>query len=219
MFNKKKCKRCGEGVNSKYLFCPHCGNLCDKKSKKDSGMLGEDDLLNGLEDIQNSLFGGVGGKVVGKMFENAIKMLEKEMQKEANKQNHQEPKSNFQLFINGKRIDNPNPKKTTKKKKHEIKEEFMDLELPQNNLEGFSELPKNEPRTNVRRFSDKVIYEINIPGVKSLKDISITRLENNIEIRARTKNKAYTKIIPISFPIIDYNFSKGKLLIELDSKE
>jgi len=223
MFNKKECGSCNEKVNGKYSFCPNCGNSLNKKRKKeDFGMIGEDDFVNEFENFQNSIFGGVGGKVIGKMFESAVRMLEKEIGKERKRKHHGpigNPGTNFQLFINGKRIDglgtNQNIKEKIKKEKKEISSEG----LPQNILKKFSDLPKNNPKTNVRRFSDRVIYEINIPGVKSLKDISITKLENNIEIRAIAKDKAYNKLIPVNFPITDYNFSKGKLVIELDSKD
>ena len=119
----------------------------------------------------------------------------------------------------GERIDNFQTNRHTHQKIKKQKKEISSNNLPQNHLKKFSKLPKNEPKTNVRRFSDKVIYEINIPGVKSIKDVSIIKLENNIEIKAITKDKAYNKLIPFNFPITDYNFSRGKLILELDSKE
>ena len=222
MFGKKECKKCGERIAGKYLFCPHCGSLLNKKKvKEDFGMLGEDDFTNEFENFQSSIFGGAGEKVLGKMLKSTMKMLEKEMKKEFKRKNHEHvknPRTSFQLFINGERIDNfqTNPHIQQKIKK---KKEISSNNLPQNHLKKFSKLPKNEPKTNVRRFSDKVIYEINIPGVKSIKDISIIKLEDNIEIKAITKDKAYNKLIPINFPITNYNFSKGKLILELDSKE
>lgn len=222
MFGKKECKRCGERIVVKYLFCPHCGSLLNKKkTKEDFGMLGEDDFMNEFENFQNSIFGGTGEKVIGKMLENAMKMLGKEMKKELKRKNHghMNPRTNFQLFINGKRMDSPQTNYPVQQKIKKQKKEISSNNLPQNHLKKFSKLPKNNPKTNVRRFSDKVIYEINIPGVKSIKDISIIKLENNIEIKAVAKDKAYNKLIPINFPITDYNFSRGKLILELDSKE
>lgn len=85
-------------------------------------------------------------------------------------------------------------------------------------LKKISELPKKEPSTNIRRLANKIIYELNIPGVKSIKDISITKLENSIEIKALAGNKAYAKLIPLNLPITDYELSDGKLILELDAK-
>ena len=44
------------------------------------------------------------------------------------------------------------------------------------------------------------------------------KLENSIEIKALAKNKAYVKRIPINLPIINYDFSKEKLVLELGVK-
>ncbi len=57
-----------------------------------------------------------------------------------------------------------------------------------------------------------------MPGVKSIKDISIRSLENSIEIKAIAKEKAYYKIIRIGIPIIRYNFDKEKLTLELEAQ-
>ena len=58
-----------------------------------------------------------------------------------------------------------------------------------------------------------------MPGVKSIKDVSVIQLENSIEIKALAKNKVFYKIIPINLPIKNYNFAKQKLVLELDEKE
>ena len=176
-------------------------------------MLGEDDFINEFENFSNSIFGGMGGRMMGKILESAMKMLEKEMTKEM-KRKGQDPRTNFQLFINGQRVNNlriPTNKKTRQKKKIS--------KLPQNILKKFSSLPQKDPETNVRRFSDKVVYEIDMPGVKSLKNISITKLENNIEVKATSKDKAYQKMIPVNFPITNYELSKEKLILELGLEE
>jgi len=144
-----------------------------------------------------------------------MKILEKEMEKEIKrKDNRHVQKTNFQLFINGQKVDhfNSNENKRTKQKRES-------KNLPQNILKKFSDLPQKDPKTDVRRLSDKVVYEINMPGVKSLKDISIIKLENNVEIKAISKDKAYQKMIPVDFPITGYNLSRGKLILEFGVNE
>jgi HSP20 family molecular chaperone IbpA len=216
MFGKKECANCGEKINGKCKFCPNCGDFIGKKFKKNnSGMLGENDSINEFENFSNSIFNGVGGKMIGKMLENAMKILEKEMQKEIKRKDFQ-PKVDYKMFINGKRINLHH--ENSKRMKNERKE-IPSSELPQGNWKKFSELPKKEPSTNVRRFSDKVIYEIYMPGVKSEKDLSIIKLENNIEIKGVSKNKVYKKLIPMNFPITNYNLFKGKLVLELGINE
>lgn len=221
MFGRKECKRCSTKTNSKFNFCPNCGVPFNENTKKeDYGLLGDSDANENPFDfanMNNPFVGAFGGKMMGKMFESAVKMLEKEMQKEMKKQNSS-PKTNFQLFVNGKKVNIEKNHNHVHKARKEKKE--MDYQtLPQANLKKFGDFPKKEPETNVRRFSDKVIYEINMPGLKSEKEMSIVKLENSIEIKALGENVIYKKIIPISLPITDYKISTDKLVLELGLKE
>ena len=207
--------------SNKSNFCPNCGvpfNVGNSgKSSENYGMLGENDFSENFLDMKNPFLGGFNGKMMGKMFESAVRMLEKEMQREMKRQNPQ--KTNFQLFINGKKVNIEknlnNSLQRTKRQKREMSSE----NLPQATLKKFGDFPKKEPETNVRRFSDKVIYEINMPGLKSEKEISIIKLENSIEIKALGNDVIYRKIIPISLPITDYKISNDKLVLELGLKE
>ena len=98
------------------------------------------------------------------------------------------------------------------------KKKNISVNLPEANLKKFASLPKQEPETQVRRFSDKIIYEVNMPGIKSEKDISVVKLENSIEVKAAGNNVAYKKIIPINLPITDYKVSNEKLTLEFSGE-
>ncbi len=212
-FGKRECKRCGENSNGKYNFCPNCGVPFNGKNQSgdDFGMLGRNDL-EFEQEMQNTFFNGFAGGIINRMFDSTMRMLEKEMQKEM-KRSMQNPVANFQLFINGKpvKFENAPGRRIPEKRKAEIKND----RLPKNTLKDFVSLPRKEPSANVRRFSNKIIYEIEMPGVKSEKDLSITKLENSIEIKAISKENAYSKIIPVNLPVTDYNLSDGKLVLEL----
>jgi len=208
----KKCKRCGKKVNSRNKFCPNCGFPLKKENSKDWGMLGREDIEE-RDSYSNSPFEGITGNLFNKMLRREIKMLEKEMKKEMKKE-REYPKTNVRLMINGKEI---NLKELNKKEKAEKKEKVLD-DFSKNELKNFSKLPKKEPKTNIKRLSDTLIYEISLPGVKSIKEISIRKLEKSIEIRAVSKDKAYSKIIPVNLPILDYELEKGKLILELETK-
>lgn len=78
-----------------------------------------------------------------------------------------------------------------------------------------AKLPRQEPETKVRRLTDKIIYEISLPGVKSKKNLAINKLQNSIEIKAFAKDKAYFKLIPLDFPIQNYKLENEKLILEL----
>jgi HSP20 family molecular chaperone IbpA len=231
MFKNKYCKNCKEKIKSKDKFCPNCGfNLNQKTKEEGYGILGKNDFQEEnlkLNQISNAMFSGFGGKIMGKMLNNAMKMLEKEMEKglnEPNKknlQNREPPMTNFELFINGKRV-NPENIRITKQpmnfqqKSSKIKNpENQNIFFSKENTKKYSEYEKEEPKTNLKRIEDKVIYEISIPGVNSIKDISIVKLENSIEVKAISKNKAYVKRIPLTLNISGYNLFEGKLILEL----
>lgn len=215
MFNKKECFKCQKKINNNYEFCPYCGNNFNQKSGEDWGMLGKDDVKNESNGFPNFLSGGLGGKMLGKMIGSAMMMLEKELSREV--KNPQFPKSNVELFINGKRI-NPENIQVMKKPMNGKKEVHAFPKMSEDKMKKFANLPKKEPLTNIRRFSNKIIYEIIMPEVKTMDDILVNKLENSIEIKAFAKDKVYAKSISLNFPLIDYSFSKGKLILELEAK-
>jgi HSP20 family molecular chaperone IbpA len=223
MFKKKKCKRCGKNASDKYDFCPHCGNNLTNNSQEDFGLLGKTDSFFPENEIQLPF--GL-NKMFNSLMKNLTQELNKELQKEQNpKQNkanargvsiristagNQPPMIEIDSFGNPQRNNQPQEKKVQKVMPQKV--------LSNENLKKISGLPKKEPKTNLTRLSDKIIYEIDIPGVKSLDDVSIIKLENSIEIKALTKDKVYAKLIPISLPITNYLLEKGKLVLELGEK-
>lgn len=217
MFGKKSCKKCRNKINDSSNFCPHCGTPTQKSKEEDWGLLGKDDQEEEeVETFSQGFLGNMNEKILGKMLNGAMRMLEKEMQKEMSQQKNNAPRTNIRLMINGKEItlnNQPQKKNVVKKVK-----EISTKDLPQNKLQGFSDLPKEEPKTNIRRLSNKVVYEIEMPGVKSQGDISIIKLESSIEIKALGKGKAYYKTIPINLAIMAYKLSKEKLTLELEAK-
>lgn len=122
----------------------------------------------------------------------------------------------------GSRIAGPNTsqasqyKEINKEGKEKLKKPKELNKAEKTKLEKFSKLPKQEPETNVRRLSDKIIYEILVPGIKDKRNIIINKLQNSIEIKAFTKDKAYFKLIPLSLPIKRHYLENEKLILELN---
>src|SRR3989338_8867033 len=88
-------------------------------------------------------------------------------------------------------------------------------EISEERARKISKLPREEAETKVRRLSNKIFYEISIPGVKSMKDVIINRLENSIEIKAFSKDRVFFKLFPISLPIIRHRLEGEKFILEL----
>ncbi len=207
MFNKRYCKNCREKVSSKYKFCPSCGMQIENYREDDWGVLGREDLSD-EESFKNLFFTGFSEKIFNNMLGNAFKMLEKEM-----KGMEKAPRSNFRLMINGREINLGQLEQ--KKLRKEAVKKIPKREFEKEQLKKILELPKKEPKTILKRFGDKIVYEIEMPEVKSLKDVLINHLENSIEIKAIGKSFLYFKTIPINMPITNQELSEGKLILEL----
>jgi HSP20 family molecular chaperone IbpA len=222
MFKKKKCERCGKKFDGKYSYCPYCGKrYFNDNENEDWGLLGRDDFVPSIKFPTE----------FSELFNSIFKSLSKELHEQLNEnyfQTDEKPKKikkegisiSISTFGNGppkikvrQLGENPIPEV-----KDKIKEKIKKNTFTKEKIKKFANLKKEEPKTNIRRLSNKVIYELEMPGVKSLDDVSIIKLENSIEIKAISKNKAYSKIIPINLPITNYNLSEGKLILELGIK-
>jgi len=228
MFNKKRCPNCKEKINEKYNFCPYCkASLIDADDEENWGMLGKNDTIPNEKDSLKLPFG------FNALFNNLLKNLNNQF-KELENPNHKQKspkkptlkKGGISISIStssGKppeiRVRSFGNMPEFKKQEEKIKEQTNEIKLPTSKSNKFLGLPKEEPKTNIRRLANKVVYEIKLPGVKSVEDVSIAQFENSIEIKALAKNKVFSKIIPINLPIKNYNLSKGKLTLELDAKE
>jgi len=224
MLKKKKCKNCGEKINNSYNFCPYCKTPIRNvfEDNKEWGLLGRNDF-SPYDEVKlpmgfNTLFNTI-LKSLNKQFNN-VENIENKSKKSKVK------KGGVSISIHTSGNKPPEIKISSfgnlpefKEKEKQIKTKVKELKLPMSDPKKFAGLPKEEPKTNIRRFSNKIVYEINMPSVKSIKDVSIIQLENSIEIKALAKNKVYYKIIPINLPVKNYNLSKEKLVLELEAKD
>jgi HSP20 family molecular chaperone IbpA len=220
MFNKKNCPRCEEKIKSSYDFCPSCGLKLNDNSERKWGMLGKKDYIDEFSTPLPS-FGGISGSFMNKMIGSAMKMIEKEMNKEFEKGNQENPKINsntrIRLMVNGKEIT-PHIK-NLRKETEKTPSKKLPIDFSKENLKKFQKLTKKEPKTHVRRIGDKLTYELEVPGVKSINDVSISQMEGGLEVKAVADKKAYFKNISIDLPLIKYVLSKEILSLEMDAKE
>lgn len=226
MFKRKKCENCGEKINKSYAFCPYCRvSLKDTsdfvEDERNFGLLGKNDLMPykelGLPGGFNTLF-----KLLMKNLNKQFKEFEN-IDNKSKKTGIKKSGIGISIYASG---NSPPEIKITPfgntlgfKEERPIKKNIKNFKLPTADSSKFSHLPKEEPETSIRRFSNKITYEIKMPGVKSIRDISIAQFENSIEIKALTKNKVFYKIIQVGLPIKKYNFTKEKLVLELDARD
>jgi len=210
MFSQR-CSRCESKINNENKFCSSCGlDLRSEHENEDFGMLGRDDNVS--EDQMS-----FSDNFMEKMFNSAMKLIEKQMKNLGNGADGQKtPKKNnqglnVQFFVNGEKVFNENdmtPQQPVK----------ITNNLSKEKLKRFSELPKIEPKSKIKRLSDKVIYELVVPGVESIEDVLINQLESSIEVKALSKDKVYSKNLNINLPILRYHLSQDSLIIEMQGK-
>lgn len=223
MFKKKKCLKCGKKIGEKDNFCPNCGFRNNSENEEDFGMLGKNDLMPSLNEIKlpigfnaifNSLMKNLSKELDGQLRSNL--MNEEEKSKKTIKKDG--ISISISTFGNGPPKIKVNQLGDSPQLKEEKTKPFKQNNFTTEKIKEFASLEREEPKTEIRRLSNKVVYEIQMPGVKSIEDVSIMKLESSIEIKAISKKKAYAKVIPINLPIKKYNLSDGKLILELGIK-
>lgn len=210
MFGKKKCPGCGEKVESKFKYCPWCSFALKKQEIEENfGMLGKDDeIQRALQ--QANLPMGLNGMLGGLM-----KQLEKEMASMNQDPNAIKPRG-FKIQISAgmpkMQMIGPGQNKPN-------------IELPHGNdlIEEVSEderirrsgLKRVEAKSTIRRLPEGIIYEIKAPGVKSKKDVVITKLEQSMELKAYSKDRCYVKTIPMKVEVIGISVKDDTVFLKL----
>lgn len=226
MFGKKKCPRCTKKCSKDYDFCPYCGAILKnlQQEAKEYGMLGKDDDLNEFLNPEPRL-GGFSSSFFNKMFSSAMKMLEKEM-KELDRKNTASEETaanpNFQLYINGKRIELGNPSQINAQEKHDenIKvQKVSKLPMPSEEIiKSSSKLPRQEAKTKLTRLANKVIYEIESNEAISPERLLINKLEDGYEIKIFGRKSVVYKNLQIKLPLLLYSIQANKIFLEFKAK-
>ncbi|MBI5148105.1 zinc ribbon domain-containing protein [Candidatus Pacearchaeota archaeon] len=220
MFVKKQCPRCKEKLDKDFSFCPYCGFSLEKKKDNfwDDGFLDEIDF--------ESMFSKFPFANLMQEIEKQFRDIDKTIKKEEEVKK-MPVESGISISISTSNIGKPVIKVNRIGKGQQIPLRIVGVQpvmetthqnlrnLEDKEIERMSKLPRKEAEAKVRRLSKKIIYEIDLPGVDSLKNVSIDRLENSIEVKAFTKDKAYFKLIPLKLPILRYSLKEGKLILEL----
>jgi len=205
MLNKKICPNCKKKVKGFPNFCPKCG-FPMKNMENKWGMLGKEDSV---EQEVPKIFSGMGSGIMNRLIGNAIKVIEHEMKKNMSSL----PKAKVKLMINGKEM-NPNMIGFPNQKDQNM--QVLPIDFSKENLSRWKKLEKSNPKSKIKRFENRIQYELEVPEVKSIRDISIVKLENSLEVRAVGNKKAYFKIIPINLPLKKYSLVEGLLTLEMD---
>jgi len=209
---KKKCHSCKEKVDRKFMYCPWCGVplKAKKVSEEDYGMLGNTDQIE-LQQAVNDLklpFGFNG------IVNSLMKQIEKEM---ANMDNMSGPKPKgfkIQISTGMPKVQAMNPQPTEQTKTVSSIEAFNE-KISDEERERRVKLKQVPAKSTIRRLPEGLIYEIETPGVTAKKDITLTKLEQSLELKAYTKDKCYVKKLPAKVEILGMAIKSGKIFLRL----
>tara|TARA_Y100000310_G_scaffold339940_2_gene434183 strand:- start:1098 stop:1742 length:645 start_codon:yes stop_codon:yes gene_type:complete len=212
---KKKCPSCGKKIERKFSYCPYCGlGFRKQRDEENFGMLGKDDVVE--KETANEIKMPFG---LNKIMNSLMKQIEKEM----GELGEDRPKGGGGGTGRGFKIQISTGKPQIQQwpvQNKEKKQESEKIELPrisEKELERREKLKRTDAESRIKRLSDRIIYEINVPGVKNKNDVIISKLEEGIEIRAYSKDKCYVKVIPLKVEILGWYLRKNILFVELKS--
>lgn len=196
---KELCPECSDVIEEDFMFCPYCGlDLTDPEEEmQDFGLIGGSDKIKDQKNPFSQL--GITEKMISSLMQNMIKNVRIEM--------HPSNSPEVHSFPNGIKINMGVPKQQVRKSQQE-------QEITEEQIQKLSDLPRMAAKTKVRRFSDKIIYELSAPGIESVKDIFVSKIESGYEIKALAKNKIYVNSLSVNLPLTKYSIDDNKLTVE-----
>ena len=189
MFGKKtiKCSNCNSKVNEKYSFCPDCGNFLNEETEaKEYGLLGRDD--NSSEMPADELNFGIADKLINSLMNSLIKNMDKQFKQFDQDSRRTEIKNlpnGIKIRIGTSAPQNKKAQRTGPFQK----------QLSEEQIEKMSFLPRTQAKSKMKRMGDKIIYELDTPGILSPQDIFISKLESGYEIKAISEKQDYVNIL------------------------
>ena len=200
MFNKKqKCNGCKSKIKEDFSFCPYCGSDMrnPQKEMQDYGLLGKDEMLGAPLTGGGSM--GFTDKLVSSIFNNLMKSLESQMKGTQNNAEVRPMPNGIQI-----KLGVPTQRPRVAKK----------ITISEDQLSRMKGVPRVEAKTEIRRLSDKVIYELKAPGIEKIDDIFVSKVESGYEIKAIGKNKVYVNSLQIDLPLRGYTLHEKGLTVE-----
>lgn len=210
--NRIKCDYCKSKIDGKFNFCPHCGNstISEREELKEFGLLGRNDFSNIKEAKRNPLEDiGLNEKMLNSLMNSIMKSFGNQFRNMAESTSDN---TRVEHFPNGIKIRVGIPQDSQNKQPKQ--KQSIKKQITEKQIKKMSNLPRGIAKTSVRRLSDKIVYELSMPGIESTEDVFISRLETGYEIKAIGKNKVYVNSLPINLPLKGFSIANNKLLVE-----
>ncbi len=206
-----QCENCGSKADKSWEFCPSCGASL---RVADAG------------DLFSEIFERFGQEFaeMNKMFERQIEAVDitpmfrkpKGIQRgggfiiSIGSSGDKQPQVSVRAFGD---VDERKIKQQVYNQLGQVEEKPFEQKAPKK-VKAYGET--EEPKTRVEKVGDKVVVEMELPGVKKDSDIEINELESSVEVKAIADKKAFFKILkkPGDRRILRTGFNKGILKLE-----
>ena len=199
---KKKCPSCANKIEKKFNFCPYCGvSFKARNEQTNFGMLGRNDSQGKVQEELKLPFG------MNKIMNSLVKQLENQLGNMDMGDGQGMPKGVKIRVARG-----PPMRQVIREEPGKVEEVPMVSDEENDRRAG---LKREEVESKVRRLADRIIYEMETPGVKKKKDVILTKLASGLEIKAYSKDKCYVKFIPLTVEVIEYSVQDEKVFVEL----
>ena len=211
-----RCPGCGEDVEGSWRFCPKCG-----EGLKMRGIMERFPSITGFQDLFAD---------VEKEFRRMEELFKEFELDEPRLKELKKP------WKKGGGVSIRITSVTGKEPKVEI-ETFGDLKGEEDKImkrlgitEGKCKMPAaekrlrrpvppvlEEPETEVERLEDRLVLRIKVPGVRSMGDVDIRKMQESIEVRAYAEGKAYFTLssIPPGSSVLSKRLEGDELVIEI----
>jgi hypothetical protein len=206
---KKKCPACEKKIERKFNFCPWCGHSFRKQRvEEDFGMLGRTDDVEQQINNQLQLPFGMNG-----LFNGLMKQIEKEIANMEKMQPQNGMPRGFKIQISGP--GQPKIQNISNQNKQKQPAIIQVEEVDEEEKMRRASLKRVEAKSNIRRLPEGIVYEIDTPGVKNVRDVVITKLEESMEVKVYTEDKCYIKSIPLKMDVVEFSVQENKVLLKL----
>ena len=202
--------RCEGRLKDEYSFCPYCRlDLRNPDADmNDFGMLGKNDSVFGAPLLGGGGM-GISDSVFNSIFNNVMKMMESQMKNlNIDKADFGDSKPEITQLPNGIQI-----KIGPKRQPNNVKESKVRV-INDEQRDRMTKLPRSQAKTEVRRMSHGVVYELLTPGVDTVEDIFVSKVESGYEVKALGKKKVYFNSLQINLPLRKYSIKDNKLTME-----
>ncbi len=204
---KARCENCESRIIEDFIFCPYCGEslMSPEEEMREFGMLGRNDILPEEFMAPMPAQGGITERLFASLVNSLMKNLDQQMRDVAEK-------SEVTTYPNGIRIKIGMPVQGQKTQKPAEQSPLKAVTDEQ--LKKMSGLPRTEAKMKMRRLGNKLVYELNAPGIASTDDVLLAKLESGYEIKAIGEKKVYVNSIPVNLPLQSFSLQDNKLIVE-----